>query len=334
MSSRAPIHSRSRSREAALTLVEVLVATTILLLLMTVLFSMLSVITRAWTQSSQRIDAFQGARVAFDRVTRMLSQATLNVYWDYDDPNDPKIYRRQSELAFAVLQAGTNGLKGDPDPGAGTGHGVFFQVPIGATAKTATPDLRPLSQTLTSIGFSVRWVSDKQIRPAFIAGPEKFRMRLMQYRSLSEDLKVYSQQGTDVRSWIDEMEQVPLADNIVWMAIWPRLSPVQDPVGDKITEDYTYNSRKGADTTPQPITAHQLPPTVQVTMIAIDERTAERFAPNVLPAEIVNSYADTLANVRDYEQDIETISTKLNDARINFRIFTTSVQLRESRWSP
>ena len=100
-----PIKSPAPAHQAAgFTILEVLVATTVLMLLMVVLFGIFSGVTSAWTRSTQRIDAFQSARVAFDRVTRMLSQATLNVYWDYDNPNQPTVYRRQSELAFAVLQ--------------------------------------------------------------------------------------------------------------------------------------------------------------------------------------------------------------------------------------
>lgn len=155
-------------RNPAFTLIEMLVGMTLLLLIMGMLFGIVSGITSIWSGSMQRIDAFQGARVAFDRVTKMLSQATLNVYWDYDDPNNPTVYRRQSELAFAVLQTGSEGFSG-----AGTGHGVFFQVPVGATEKTGSPDFQPLSQMLSSVGFSVRWLGDKNIRPPFIDGPEK-----------------------------------------------------------------------------------------------------------------------------------------------------------------
>ena len=324
-----PLHNASREKNRAFTLVEVLVGMTILLILMAVLFAILGSVSRTWTQSTQRIDAFQGARVAFDRVTRMLSQATLNVYWDYDNPSNPKIYRRQSELAFAVMQSGTNGLYGDPNPGGGTGHGIFFQVPTGATAKT-TPDFRPLSQTLNSFGFSVKLVSDKNIRPPFVTGPEKIRLRLIQYRDLSENLKIYKQQNDDPKLWIAGMEEVPLADNIIWMAIWPRLSVIQDPEGDDLTKDYTYNSRVDANKIPQPVTAHQLPPTVQVTMIAIDEKTAERISSAVL----LETFAGTLADVTKYQEDVDKISAKLTESKVNFRVFTTTVQLRESRWSP
>ncbi len=323
-------------KSAGFTILEVLVGTTILMMLMVVLFGIFSGVSSAWQQSTQRIDAFQSARVAFDRVTRMLSQATLNVYWDYDDPNQPTVYRRQSELAFAVLQTGSDGFSG-----AGTGHGVFFQVPIGKTEKTSGPDFRPLSQMLSSVGFSVRWVGDKNIRPPFITGPEKFRLRLMQYQELSENLSVFTDPDPAAGSppaWIKAMSDPgkgsPLADNIIWMAIWPRRSIVEDPEGDDLTADYTYNSRKGAKDIPQPVSANQLPPAVQVTMIAIDEKTAARLPNGGMDTEIVDAYAGTLASTKDYQEDMERITKELNKAGINFRVFTTTVLLRESRWSP
>ncbi len=319
-----------KKKQLAFTLLEVLVGMAVLLLIMTMLFGVISGITSVWSRSMERIDAFQGARVAFDRVTRMLSQATLNVYWDYDDPNKPTVYRRQSELAFAVLQTGTDGFSG-----GGTGHGVFFQVPVGATEKTTTPDFRPLSQMLSTVGFSVRRVGDKDIRPPFIDGPEKFRLRLVQYRGLSEELSVYNDPSNeDPRSWIDPLETVPLADNIILFAVWPRLSELQDPDGNDLTSDYTYNSREGAKSLPQPSTANQLPPALQVTMIAIDERTALRLPGNGMDSKILDAYAGTFANVEDYEDDMAKIAERLTEAGINFRVFTTTVQLRESRWSP
>ena len=330
---RAAAASRART---AFTLLEVMVVTVILVLMMMVLFQVMTVITSTWTQSTQRVDAFQGARLAFDRVTRMLSQATLNVYWDYDDPNKPTVYRRQSELQFFVTQTGANGFPG-ANPGAGTGHGVFFQVPIGATAKTDRPDYRPLSQMLSAAGFSVRWTGDKDIRPPFIKGPEKFRFRLMQYRGLSEKLGIYKDTSIGAPNatpkWIQDLEMAPLADNIVWLAIHPRLSAIEDPEGDDLTGDYTYDSRKDADRIPQPISANQLPPTVQVTMIAIDEKTAMRLPNKGYDALLVEAYQGTLADVKDYQKDLDRISQRLTEARINFRIFSTTVQLRESSWS-
>lgn len=319
-----------KKQRLAFSLLEMLVALTVLLMIMVMLFGVVSGITSVWSGSMQRVDAFQGARVAFDRVTKMLSQATMNVYWDYDNPNNPTVYRRQSELAFAVLQTGTDGFSG-----GGTGHGVFFQVPVGATERTAGPDFRPLSQMLSSVGFSVRWVGDKNIRPPFIEGPEKFRLRLVQYRGLSEKLSVYNDPSDEnPRTWIDLLEPLPLADNIVLFAVWPRLSEFQDPDGNDLTPDFTYNSRKGARLVPQPITANQLPPTLQVTMIAIDERTALRLPGNGFDSKILDAYSGCFERVEDYQSDMKRIAQRLSEAGINFRVFTTTVQLRESRWSP
>jgi uncharacterized protein (TIGR02599 family) len=187
----------------------------------------------------------------------------------------------------------------------------------------------------------VRWVGDKNIRPPFITGPEKFRLRLMQYRELSENLSIFSDPDPSAGSpplWIKTMtaagKGAPLADNIIWMAIWPRRSVLEDPQGDDLTSDYTYNSRKGAKNIPQPVSANQLPPAVQVTMIAIDEKTAARLPNGGIDNEVVNSYAGTLAATKDYQADMKHITDNLSKLGINFRIFTTTVLLRESRWSP
>ena len=159
----------------------------------------------------------------------------------------------------------------------------------------------------------------------------------MQYRGLSENLEIYTDTSIGTPNatpgWIKNLEMAPLADNIVLLAIHPRLSAIEDPEGDDLTGDYTYDSRKDADKIPQPINANQLPPTVQVTMIAIDEKTAMRLPNKGYDALLVEAYQGTLADVKDYQKDLDRISQRLTEARINFRIFSTTVQLRESSWS-
>lgn len=331
------------------TLIELLVSMTVLLMIMVLMLSIFSGISRTWLQSTRIIDTFQGARAGFDRMTRLLSQATLNVYTGYDDPNAPTIYRRQSELAFNVLQAGSSGVSGSTtfgtgsgagNTGGGTGHGVFFQVPVGVNLQA---DYRTLSQTLSSVGFSVRLVGDDTFRPAFLNGggrPVTSRMRLMEYITTSDRLIYGDFAVTSPIRWIDNMAgpgqpaaptayQYPVADNIVWMCVWPKLSPTDTT----LAPEYVYYSRKGATDTPQVLTANQLPPLVQVTMVAIDERSADRFPGTEFVTRILPSFNGTLADVKKYQDDINTVTGVLTTNRIAYRVFTTTVQMRESRWS-
>ncbi len=107
------------------TLIEILVAIAVLSVLMVLVFSVIEDTSRIWRRSTAKIEAFQDARNAFQLITRTLSQATLNVYYDYFDSGGssmaayqrasnssalesftPDRYGRQSELSF---QIGPNG---------------------------------------------------------------------------------------------------------------------------------------------------------------------------------------------------------------------------------
>lgn len=83
--------SPSCYRGAAFTLVEVLLSITVLSLIMTLLVNTLTVTQRVYTGAQSRVEQFREARVAFESITRRLSQATLNTYWDYNDPNAPTV---------------------------------------------------------------------------------------------------------------------------------------------------------------------------------------------------------------------------------------------------
>ncbi|MGI9239892.1 MAG: prepilin-type N-terminal cleavage/methylation domain-containing protein, partial [Verrucomicrobiales bacterium] len=95
----------------AFTLIELLVSMAVLSLLMVMVFSMVDQTQKTWNIARSRVTQFREARVAFEAVTRGLTQATLNPYWDYDygsykytttgaNPTVPQGYQRQSELHF------------------------------------------------------------------------------------------------------------------------------------------------------------------------------------------------------------------------------------------
>lgn len=85
-----PVHaarSTGSGPAAAFTLVELLVSTTIIALLMVVLLSMTNQTAKTWRYTTEKVEKFQSARDGFEAMTRRISQATLNTYWDYVDQN-------------------------------------------------------------------------------------------------------------------------------------------------------------------------------------------------------------------------------------------------------
>jgi len=64
-----------------------LVSTTVIALLMVVLLSMTNQTAKTWRYTTEKVEKFQSARDGFEAMTRRISQATLNTYWDYVDVN-------------------------------------------------------------------------------------------------------------------------------------------------------------------------------------------------------------------------------------------------------
>ena len=66
------------------TLVEVLVSMAVLALILGLLLGITSHTQKTWLRSQANGEQFQSARAGFERLSRHLSQAILNTYWDYE----------------------------------------------------------------------------------------------------------------------------------------------------------------------------------------------------------------------------------------------------------
>jgi uncharacterized protein (TIGR02599 family) len=150
----------------------------------------------------------------------------------------------------------------------------------------------------------------------------------------------------DALGWITSLQNspsavgssvTPVADNVIALIAWPRLPSSEDPDGfSLITADsFDYNSQASALILPQKITANQLPPVVEITMIAISEASAARLDDKTgnPPAVIQTALNGRFEDVSKYRDDLKAVSDALSNAHVEFQIFSTSVPLRESKWS-
>ncbi len=321
-------------RSSGFTLVEMLVAVTVFLLLMGILFSVISQAGSAWQRTRNEADAFQSARFAFNLITRTLSQSRMNVYTDYDNPSMPTAYRRKSDLNFVVVAP--------PVANFGQGNAIFFQAPANWTSNS---DLSGMPGLLNSVGYYVTY-GPNPFLPDFLQRFDRNRFRLMQMLKPPEQMTAISSissNGVSPDSWYTKdlsTYSTVIADNVVCLVFWPRLSSTENPDGDVLTsimgQGYQYNSRYNASASPQPITANQQPPLVEVALVAIDKTAAGRL-PNSAspPPEVVSALSGlfTVANADRFSTDLSTLEAKLNNANLNCRVFRTTVQLKESRWS-
>ena len=329
------------ARWRAFTLVELLTAMAVFMLILVVLFSAISQTSSVLRQSTTRIEAFQSARMGFYLLTRSLSQATLNAYLDYayDDGANlpPTRYIRKSELGFVIGQAG--GTATSPDgssttlPGSrNSGQAVFFEAPLNYVADAA--GYGGLESLLNACGYFISFTDNGPIPPHVSTDSNPHRFRLMQMLAPSEVNTVYKSGIGNAWFSAPSLQSdyaMPVADNVIALVI-----RAQDPgsAPPDITTDYTYDSRRNALDNPQPTSANQLPPNLVVTMVAIDETSAKHLDNgDTPPAVITSALAGKFQQVAQYQADLDDLKNKLAAAGIQYRVFTSTVLLPESKWT-
>ena len=352
-----------KSRSAGFTLIELIVSMGIMLMLMLVLVSITDATQKTWTNTTGKVEQFRAAKDAFEALTRRISQATLNTYYDYDSPTTPTKYQRQSELRFI---SGPNlAGKSTSTPPRPT-HSIFFQAPLGFFATTSTTNpLDVLPNLLNTWGFYLEFGSDKTFRPDFINNmtnppPDRYRFRLVEMMEPSELQALYSYtSGKPTYTGLDWFtaplgnSSVPkraIAENVIALMFLPKLSPSDiaglNKAGGKYTDAslapaYLYDSTGTGMTTTSDANLNpknQLPPVVRVTMVAIDEASAARwqnFYGTSAPDTIQPQW---FTDASQYDTDLGWLKRQLNGEfdlkqKANYRIFTTEVSIKAAKWS-
>lgn len=354
----------SKDPAEGFTLIELMVATVVLLGISALMINATGQAGQVFKRTSGKIEQFGEARRAFENVTRSLSEATLNTYWDYSyktvgTSKLPVAYVRQSELRF---RSGSMGELIPTEDVFRPLHGVFFQAPAGLTEDEE--QLHTLDQTLNTWGFFLEVGSDHDLRPQFLRSrvPTRVRSRLMELRQPTERLSIYTPPKEGGPNWwfadaINQASDRPvrvLAENIVAFVVLPRLSRTDELArGNKppLSPNYDYDStRTSNEKLPIPVVdpevnpKNQLPPVVQIVMIAIDEISGARLAEehsgeDNLGIQIDGLFTDSRRleddpNTPDRaDGDLHELEHRLNEKRLTFRTFASSVALRGAKWS-
>lgn len=341
---------RSPKAPSAFTLVELLVSTAIVALLLVILLSVTSQVTAGWRHTSGRAEQFRQARESFDAISRRLGQATLNTYWDYNDPASPTNYVRQSELRF--ISGATETIAGAaPASRRWPGHGIFFQSPLGASEPGQT-NLSGLNSLLNTWGYFVEFGDDTSFRPSILDGSgvePRHRFRLCEFIQPADQLSVY--QHTSGResnepknlSYTENTWFAPtlrqagpsrpvhtLAENVIALVILPRLTPQEDATGALLAPDYRYDSTE-TRSNPAINPKNQLPPLAQITMVVLDENSARRLENGATMPDL--GLDQLFQDAGRYEADLATLEKTLIDQHLGYRVFTTSVRLKGAKWS-
>ena len=336
----------------AFTLAELMLAMAILAIIVVLMINMVNQTSKTWKSTTGKIEEFQAARDGFQALTRKLGQATLNTYLDYDNVINPQAYMRQSELRF-LSGPTTNILASLNLTTTNPSMAVFFQAPNGFATNSSNSILQ---NALNSWGYFIEYASDTNNRPSFLSPNPRYRYRLMELMEPTENLSVYnytssSRSYTNI-DWIsNSITQTytnrnahVLADNVVAMILLPKLSPadlanaaynINNYTASSLASTYIYNSattNQYAGTGDPKLNSHnQLPPVIQVTLIAVDEKSAVRFP--AVYAGLSKLFATNFITAANFSADLSNVQSALVSSNINFRVFTTDVMIKSSKWS-
>jgi uncharacterized protein (TIGR02599 family) len=338
------------SVRTAFSLIELLISLAVLSVLVVLAASLIGAIQDVWKRSSARTEQFRSARQALETISARLSQATLNPYWvvQTNSIGAPIRYERQSDLRFLAGQAPTLTALAQP------GSALFFQAPTGYSANGTSR----LDAALNTWGYFVEYGSDAGLRPAFLTStslPARNRFRLMEFLDPSDELQVFKNtSGKSTYAGIEwfstpltklDIDGTPknrrvLAENIVAFVALPRLSSVEDrSVGQvDLSPKFSYDS---TSPTPVPITnekdelvqhiiRHQLPPIVDIAVVAIDEQSARRINWDTKPDFGASALFQIPSNM---EADLEKLRSNIAAQGLSARVFRTSVPISAARWS-
>ena len=200
------------------------------------------------------------------------------------------------------------------------GHAVFFQAPLGSVNDRS--DYAGRDTLLNTCGYYVEFNSNAPLRPAFINAmtpvpAARCRYRLMELVEPSESFSLYGLEAAaggngsyHAMTWFSSLiyptgfsagggsRPVSVAaENIVALIILPRLSPGDEKVGNyndgSLSPSYLYDSTAAAatqsTTDPNLNPKNQLPPVLQVTMVAVDEGSFARFEAAKPPRQTASS---------------------------------------------
>ena len=340
----------------AFSLIEMIVSMGILAIMIAFLLLMVSQTQKTWKGTAGKIEQFRAARDAFDTMTRRISQATLNTYLDYNNPTNPTAYIRQSELRFLsgptdLILPTLTIISNTPT------MGIFFQAPNGFSTNTNNALLQ---NALNTWGYYIEYGSDANAKPSYLPDGTpipRMRYRLMEFMEPTDNLSVYNCTVTNRTNqsteWITNTLGLPessrpthvLAENVIAMILLPKHTPADLArwgsaySNSSLAPDYRYSSatnRNSASNDPRLNTRNQLPPVIQVTIVAVDETSAIRFPSALANLTNVSSqggYGDLFTNAANFDADLMVLQRCLSTNKINFRVFTTEVMVKGAKWS-
>jgi uncharacterized protein (TIGR02599 family) len=358
----------SRKREAicSFTILEMLVAITVLAVLFVLAAQIITRTSSVWIYSTSKMAEGREARVAFNSLVSRLSEATVDQYYGYTytavtpattpPTYYPNSYVRRSELRFISGPSSSITTQTSSPTDA-----VFFEAPLGIVSNTALYGHLP--SLLNVCGYYVQWSQNDLERPSILPGTGIYRFRLMQFVQPAESMSVYSQTipfsgsnpngnyptysfvtGTSWRNTALANSPAgihPLANNVVALLLLPATNTTD--ASGTIAPGFTYNSEVNTPASPALNASNRTPPVMRVVMYALDEKSALRLPQSsTMPNLYVSTSGTTLftdssklfPNAASGDiGDLGRFEQTLTANKLTFRRFDAAVELPRQPWN-
>ena len=349
-------HSQKR---AGFTLIELLLSISILSVVLMTTTSLLNASLGQLRIAEARNGQFREVQAAFETMCRRLEACEINPYYDYVYANNdintvPTGYKLQSDLHFVsgTATAGTSPVIGS---GNRPGHAVFFHGTYGLTAQK---DWKGLGTLLNSWGYYVEFGDDSTARPTFLNSgssgvDSRMRFRLKELQVPAEQMRTYAlklnTQTTKARvqEWYttalgDSANTHVVAENILTCVIFPTVpdgsttSTGATLKPEALAPAYNYDTRSyqyASSNSLAEVTRHRLPPLSRLTLVAVDEVSAARLQEQNGSAMPSLGLDNLFTDAAKYDADLQVVENSLVAQKLNYRVFTTTVRLRNARWN-
>ena len=139
----------------------------------------------------------------------------------------------------------------------------------------------------------------------------------------------------------------PIGENIVALVLLPMLSQYDQAATpshgayspSSLAPNYAYDSTSTSQSDPNLDPKNQLPPVIQVTMVAVDEASYKRFQGTsaTMPAALLVTSSTVFQTAgpdnTGYTQDMQSLQDNLRANHLNYRVFSSNVSIEGAKWS-
>ncbi len=353
-----------RRTNRAFTLLEMLVALTILAIIVLLSAQMISATSKLWINSNSLMTEERAARVAFNSLTSRLSEATVDQYYGFTwqptgNAYTPNAYIRHSELRFISGLSSTINTSVSSSPT----DAVFFVAPLGSVSDTT--DYGHLPSLLNICGYYIQWSNVDIDRPSILPTANlPYHFQLMQFIQPSEQMSLYAATANNYPTYTPVTTNPawqltalanspsgirPIANNVIALLLLPAKSTTD--TSGTLAPNFLYNSETlWTAATAATTAANRVPPVMRVVMYTIDDISAKRLASTYTTSTLPNLYVDSsngnapiftdptklypnpTANPPD-AGDLSRFEGTLTSLKLNFRRYEAAVELPRQPWN-